>query len=71
MKIAADLVQVLTGRKNSVGADQTLNLKKKRIEGREINQTEGAQKNPAWQEMCDLSFAGRFRPCQPLKKTRR
>jgi hypothetical protein len=32
MKVAADLVQILTGRKNSVGADQALNLKKKRIE---------------------------------------
>ena len=60
-KLAGHRVQIIAGRKNSFRADEAANLEDEREECGEVNQSQGAQKNPARDEPV-RSAAFRIKP---------
>ena len=68
MKRRRNRLQVVSGGKNSVRADEALDLKQKRIERGEVEDSEGANKNPARPEMPGMLLGRDLRAEQPLDR---
>src|SRR5579864_5022159 len=63
------LMEVIAGRQNAVGTDESLNLKQQRTEGRPEDESEGAQEKPARPEMA--GSVARPRSKEPLRSGKR
>jgi hypothetical protein len=58
----SDVLEIITRRKNAMRPDQSSNLENKREEGRKVNETKSAQKQPPWNEAIGSAAMGRKQP---------